>query len=192
MTVIEVKQLIEKYFEGDTTLQEEALLADYFAGNNIADELKQYQPLFKFFATEKQIILSQSTTNDILKLTQRQKGQQEVSNGLKAKRGGGGFSAGNLSLWWRAAAAVLIIGVSSYLITTRFESVKNRSLAENNRIKIYDESEEAEKALEEVQAALALVSKKMKKGTDQTTEGMKKVKRITDDVNHIIPISEKK
>ncbi len=178
MTLAEIKILVEKYFEGETSLQEEALLSDYFNGVDVVAELKQYQPLFQFFKGEKTVVLSEKATEKIL-------ATPKPTRHLNILRGGGRSKG----LWWRAAAAVLIIGVSSYFIANRFEGFKTKRLAENSRIKVYDETDDAQKAYDEVQAALKLVSKKMKKGTDETTQSMKKVKHVTDEVNNIIQIS---
>jgi hypothetical protein len=45
-----IVNLIDKYFEGLTTLQEEQTLRDYFQQDNIPEELKSYQPMFQYFA----------------------------------------------------------------------------------------------------------------------------------------------
>ena len=49
-----IKYLIEQYFEGETSLQEEQQLRTYFQQGEVAEELKEYQPLFQYFATAKQ------------------------------------------------------------------------------------------------------------------------------------------
>jgi hypothetical protein len=46
--------LIEKYFEGQTTLEEEQALRDYFQQENIAEKWKIYQPIFQFFSSERE------------------------------------------------------------------------------------------------------------------------------------------
>jgi hypothetical protein len=48
-----VNILIEKYFEGLTTLDEEQLLCDYFRNEDIPEALEMYQPIFQFFNEEK-------------------------------------------------------------------------------------------------------------------------------------------
>jgi len=45
--------LLEKYFEGETTLAEENELKIYFSSAAVASHLKQYQSLFKYYASEK-------------------------------------------------------------------------------------------------------------------------------------------
>jgi hypothetical protein len=48
-----IKELIDRYFEGETTLEEERLLKRYFEGQNIADELKEYKEHFLFFVNSR-------------------------------------------------------------------------------------------------------------------------------------------
>lgn len=50
-----IKQLLEKYFEGVTSIQEEKELKQYFSSSNIAPELKQYQDLFGYFHKQKNV-----------------------------------------------------------------------------------------------------------------------------------------
>lgn len=54
MELVEIKALLEKYFEGETTLAEEKLLASYFAGE-VAPELEVYKGYFGYFTQEKEI-----------------------------------------------------------------------------------------------------------------------------------------
>jgi hypothetical protein len=44
--------LIETYFEGLTTLEEEQALRDYFQGENVSEELEIYKPMFRYFSRE--------------------------------------------------------------------------------------------------------------------------------------------
>lgn len=50
----DIKDLLDRYFAGETTLQEEQNLRQFFQNTpNIPVEWKPYQPLFQFFAEEK-------------------------------------------------------------------------------------------------------------------------------------------
>lgn len=49
MDHITAEQLLHRYFEGDTTLEEEARLRDYFRGDNVHPELKAYDPMFAYW-----------------------------------------------------------------------------------------------------------------------------------------------
>lgn len=46
MESVNVKKLLDAYFEGNTTLEEEKSLQDYFNNETVADDLVQYQPIF--------------------------------------------------------------------------------------------------------------------------------------------------
>ena len=41
--------LLEKYWEGETTINEEAVLKAYFKSEQIADQHQEFAPLFAFF-----------------------------------------------------------------------------------------------------------------------------------------------
>jgi len=46
MTSEQIKQLLEKYWVCDASLEEEFALKTFFSGDDIPEELKKYQPLF--------------------------------------------------------------------------------------------------------------------------------------------------
>ncbi|KAA6302404.1 MAG: hypothetical protein EZS26_001517 [Candidatus Ordinivivax streblomastigis] len=45
-----IQSLLENYFEGLTSLQEEQLLREYFQSDAVDADLKVYQPMFQYFA----------------------------------------------------------------------------------------------------------------------------------------------
>ncbi len=168
----QIKILLEKYFDGETTIEEENALGSYFNGDIIADDFKQYQPLFQFFKKEKEITLSQSATYAILNIPK----SKPV---MKVVRGSG--------LWWKSAAAILILGVGSFFLIDKLYKTNTKTLVENSRVTIYDENDDPEKAFAEVQAALKKVSKKMKKGNDEAMQGLRKVQKASKELDKIVP-----
>lgn len=54
MELHNIKQLLEKYFDGQTSIREEKELKSYFSSENIAPELMQYQNMFGYFSKEQQ------------------------------------------------------------------------------------------------------------------------------------------
>ena len=46
-----IEKLLEKYFDAETTVDEEMLLKKYFSQPDIPDHLKQYTPLFVYLKT---------------------------------------------------------------------------------------------------------------------------------------------
>lgn len=46
MELNKIEKLLESWFEGQTTLQEEAVLMDFFLNENVPQHLLQYKPIF--------------------------------------------------------------------------------------------------------------------------------------------------
>lgn len=55
MELSKIEELLEKYFEAETSIEEEKLLQKYFTSNNVASHLEPYKSIFGFFENEKQI-----------------------------------------------------------------------------------------------------------------------------------------
>ncbi|MGK4567441.1 hypothetical protein [Flavobacterium sp. 3HN19-14] len=49
-----IEILLERYFEGETSIAEEKELKAYFASPDVAQHLEQYKPMFGFFAAAKE------------------------------------------------------------------------------------------------------------------------------------------
>ena len=53
MKAEDMKQLLDKYFEGQTSSSEEAILRDYFSQPDTNPEFDLYKPMFQFFTEER-------------------------------------------------------------------------------------------------------------------------------------------
>lgn len=53
MALDRIENLIEKYFEGETSSAEENELKVYFSSTDVAQHLAQYQPIFGYFSQAK-------------------------------------------------------------------------------------------------------------------------------------------
>jgi hypothetical protein len=53
MNTSEIEVLLEKFYEGNTTLQEEKILRDFFRGRDVPAHLRSHSPLFAYYAAEK-------------------------------------------------------------------------------------------------------------------------------------------
>ena len=54
MALDRIENLLEKYFEAETSIAEEKELKDYFVSSNVAQHLEQYKPIFGYFVQAKQ------------------------------------------------------------------------------------------------------------------------------------------
>jgi hypothetical protein len=53
MALNRIEKLLESYLDGDTSIAEENELKVYFLSSDVAEHLKQYQPLFSYFTQAK-------------------------------------------------------------------------------------------------------------------------------------------
>lgn len=54
MALDRIENLIDKYFEGETSIAEENELKVYFSSTDVAQHLKQYQTIFGYFSQAKE------------------------------------------------------------------------------------------------------------------------------------------
>ncbi|HLF53446.1 hypothetical protein [Flavobacterium sp.] len=54
MELDRIEILLEKYFQGETSIAEENELKDYFSSSDVAQHLEQYQSLFGYFSQAKE------------------------------------------------------------------------------------------------------------------------------------------
>jgi uncharacterized protein HemX len=89
MELNNIEQLLEQYFDGNTTLEQEKQLINYFSSANVAPQLQQYKPLFDFYSNEQKAISKKET---VLK------------------------SNNNFAWMAMAASIVLLVGIASFYL----------------------------------------------------------------------------
>ena len=62
MALNNIEQLLEKYFEGETSIDEEQALKDYFNSENVAPHLEMHKPLFGYFSVAKNDVSNKTTS----------------------------------------------------------------------------------------------------------------------------------
>ncbi len=99
MKTEEIKHLLHRYFEGETTVQEERELETYFISGEVADELKQYKGFFSGISELSGSVNDDTIESDILNYISRNEPAQ------KSKR---------VWLWQAvsgiAASVILVVG----------------------------------------------------------------------------------
>jgi hypothetical protein len=115
MELKNIESLLEKYEDGQTTLNEEAQLKHYFTTETVAPHLEVYRSLFTYFVLDKQL-----SSNRHLPST--------PSNSIKYR--------------WFASAVVVVIMFSAFVtFTSRDEFIKlsnEEQFAYNETLKAFD------------------------------------------------------
>lgn len=162
MKAQDIRPLLDKYWDGETTEEEEKSLQAYFNSGEVETSLKQFQPYFGFFQQEKEIALEEKSTD---KFVENIKNQPVIQKGR--------ILSLMPHLWKFAAAAVILIG--ALIMIPRWTNP-----APSSDIVLQEDSyDDPEKAYAEVKAALLLVSNKMKKGTSVADKNLGKLKKAS-------------
>ncbi|HVU55167.1 MAG TPA: hypothetical protein VHD83_08925 [Puia sp.] len=91
----QVAQLLEKYWQAETTVEEERMLAEYFQGTDVPLEWEPYRDIFSFYAQEMEVKPGAELEERIM----------EQVRPRPRLRGA----------WWSAAAVIVLgLGVSLY------------------------------------------------------------------------------
>ena len=101
-----IKELLQKYFDGETSLAEEHILQEYFAQAEIAEDLKQYKPMFECFAG----LEAETLPNPAF--------DEEFRKKVSVHRKHHGLVY-HISLWSSAAAACVVLAMGSIYYVER-------------------------------------------------------------------------
>ncbi len=155
-----MKALIEKYFEGETSLEEEAQIRAYFNGEAVDNELKAYQPLFQYFANEGELALSDDFDEKLF--------QKMEQTAVKVVQ---------LRTWPRQLLRIAAVGavlVAAMIYLWKPSQPLQQAAVDWSKYEITDERQ----AYEETVKALKLVSSKLNKGSKKATHEVEKMEKV--------------
>lgn len=153
MDLDRIEQLLERYWECETTLEEEKELKKFFNSGNVPQKWQSVAPLFQYYETEKQ-----SGHLDGLF-------DEQVLAQIEAQSGKGGGAAGQgkiVKLFTniaKIAAVGLILITASYFVTEEYMNKKDTMDPY-----LADTFEDPKVAFEETKKALMLISKNFNRG----------------------------
>ncbi|MEZ4980653.1 MAG: hypothetical protein R2769_03515 [Saprospiraceae bacterium] len=158
-----ITALLEKYFEGQTSLEEEKQLRDFFSKENIPEHLLPYKGLFNYFEVEQEASLSENFDEKILEKIQK----SEMVTGIR-----------RMNFTWVRVAAMLAIAIGGLFLVKNFNTKSQDNTIDWSKY----EAQTPEEAYEETIKALAVVSKKLNAGEKETRKGMEKIRKINKEV----------
>ncbi len=155
MTEDQVKRLLDKYWDGESSLEEENALRQYFTHGDVAEPFKVYEPLFAFFSDARSVKMN-GTIPAIIHTSKTRK---------------------MYSAWIRAVAAIAVITIGAFyfLQTNGTQTVSPHAYE--------DTYEDPELAYQEFKKAMMFVSEKMNKGVNTAQQGIDKMEPLVDILN---------
>ncbi|PWA05355.1 hypothetical protein [Flavobacterium psychrotolerans] len=97
-----IEELLEKYFQGGTSIAEEQELRKYFSSSNVLPHLEQYKPLFGYFS----LVKKEEFEREILPQTKKY----------------------NLAWLSIAASVVVLLGIGTYVYLNNNKANQNQDL----------------------------------------------------------------
>jgi hypothetical protein len=159
-----IEELLEKYYEGATSTEEEQLLRRFFEREDIPEKLEADAGLFRFFRTEKEGKSPPTLEEDLT-------GMIPGSIPLRPAAGQ------KLKYYWISGAAAVVLILLGLFLDTQIR--RNSSLEVRQ-----DTFEDPYLAYEEARKALYIVSMKM----NTPREPLKNLNKLESGVNYMSPV----
>lgn len=161
----EIKDLLNKYFEAETSLEEEKSLRQYFSGPSVDPAFEQVAPLFRSFVSDAQIGVEKDFTAKF-----------DLSGGNhKQTVSGGGARIFTLRKFTQIAAAVCVLTISSILVV---KHMLPNGLNKNNPGQTagnYIEVQDPEQAIEYTEDAIRIFAKVFKTSEQHLESTMERI-----------------
>ena len=151
-----IESLLDDYWNGVTTLDQEKELVEFFTKEEVPAHLKEYQPLFQFFSEEKENEVSTSFEANLIAALEKER-VDESNPETKVRK-----------LW----TPLLRIAATVALVLGMFFMHQNYEFDTGNEFAMTDTFETPEEAYRETMKALQLVSKKIDKGSRTTIKAI--------------------
>lgn len=139
----EVEQLLNRYLEAETTLEEEKQLRLWFSTNEIPSHWAPYHSLFSFLSEEHSITYPNQSQKPTMEAHLAQHKNERPRR--------------RIYLWTSVAAATVLVALGlNYMHQQQLAAEKEALLAQQNELNI--------KSFEQIASALMLVSETLNKG----------------------------
>lgn len=155
-----IHSILDKYWEGETSLEEEKTLRAFFNRDDVPQEFANVQPLFRFFKEEQEAYLNGDFEE---RLSTKLKA---VDNQIPRRH--------SLTYYIKRVAAVAAIFIAILVFMNR-----SNILGDPPALASAQQKAEAKIAYVEAKAALLLISKKLNKGTDKAESSIIQVQKAT-------------
>lgn len=166
MTETDIKILLKRFYDGNTTLEEEEILSEFLLSNDsISSGLEADKKLFRAFSELKEPIIPHEFENNIETYIDHLDNQSRKT----------------VTVWhsgWKKIAGVAAAAIILIASAISYNSYNNK---QNDTLYISQE-----KVYTQAERALVLLSQNLNKGTSKVDVAKKKVDKVNHKVNEIL------
>lgn len=164
-----INTLIERYFEGESSLAEEAQLRRYFSQAEVPAELEKYQTLFQYFSNEGQAGLGSDFDDRLFQKIEELDKKPALSTPAKIR---------SLNFYLARVAAVVVLALGLW-----WSIEKHPSTPQTEETAAVDwskyEVKDPQQAFKLTAAALHKASAELNQGTNMAAKEVSNLKEIT-------------
>ncbi|MCB0706379.1 MAG: hypothetical protein KDC34_13770 [Saprospiraceae bacterium] len=164
MKTNEINKLLDRYYAGETTIEEERTLKAYFSGNEVAPELQQHQGLFQSLRGMKAETLSADFEAKLLQKLQEKPQARVVP----------------MRQYLLRIAAAVVLGFGLWFMYPKAPTVSEPQAIDWTA---YENGLTEEEAMEETIAALRLLSQKLNSGKKKVKTEIVNMDRMKDPIH---------
>ena len=158
-TIMDIDMLLDKYWEGETSLKEEEMIKAYFKSGNVAKNHNEYSALFQYFDKQKNVVYPEKENSETISTV-------NVERELKVK---------NVFSITKILFAVAAVSVLVFSAITVFQTINDNT--QNHQTAEIIEIEDPEEALRVTREALALVSTKFRESQQTVRKNMEPLEK---------------
>jgi hypothetical protein len=130
-----IEELLQKYWDCETSLEEEQQLREYFSQANVPDQMKEAASLFNYFGQQKNKAVNEQFETKVL--GQLKKPAGKVTNLIQTSL--------------RIAAGIAVLAVALFFV--------KQEIGKSTTVAVEDTYDDPKKALEETKKALMMISR---------------------------------
>lgn len=153
-----INNLLERYFEGETSLEEERLLRTYFTEEKVDDRLMSYKSIFRYFDQESKKVSTEPFDEELL-----EGGTTSRPILLKA------------FVWYSRVAAAIVIAIGLWWLIPTTPVEQAQTAIDWSRYEV----DTPEEAFQISKSALVQLSVKLNEGALTAAKEMTKVQEAT-------------
>jgi len=168
---MDIDSTLEKYWSAEASLEEENILKEYFASDNVDEKHLAFSGMFEIYSAKSlettDLDFSEILANAEVEIGNRPIGSTEMPRAAKSK-------VFQLQKWAVGLAAVFVLGFAAVTLMDQTTKTQYKGHAT-----ILDEEAEAQEAYEITKEALAFLSKNMNKGSKTVVESVSKAEKVS-------------